>query len=63
MSFVPASSNRDLWVFLGGVVLAAFALRWWKSREQPSGDGDDPGTDPGDDGSTSADDAHPGAIG
>ena len=63
MSFVPANSNRDLWVFLGGVVLAAFALRWWKSREPASGDGDALETDPGDDGSTSANDAHHGAIG
>lgn len=32
MSYIPASSNADLWAVLGGLLAAALGLGWWVRR-------------------------------
>jgi hypothetical protein len=32
MSYIPASSNADLWAVLGGLLTAAVGLGWWVRR-------------------------------
>jgi len=42
MSFVPATSNRDLWTVLGLLVAGALAVAWRMLRPKPDATPEDP---------------------
>ena len=33
MSYIPETSNRDLWVTLGALAAALAAIGWWNRRD------------------------------
>lgn len=47
MSFVPATSNRDLWAVLGLLVAGAVALAWPAFRQSRPAPPEDSGEAPG----------------